>query len=190
MTMSFARTSPCSRGWRTVPRRHHLWVFLSFSSVPWVFICSPTRTPGYTWGVGRVVSRVEVFICSCSSVLLSSIPPYLWDFLLIMLYLHYFGTWTQYSAASLKSLRSQNGRQCIVWARRLAPARFASGYNTMKHCIWAGWFVLFLNKTATSFFLPHQNLAKSHHLSSDAKDSKPLNYIKTDIRKQNIYNYD
>ena len=24
--------------------------------------------------------------------------------------------------------------------------------------------------TATSFFLPHQNLAKSHHLSSGAKD--------------------
>ena len=24
------------------------------------------------------------------------------------------------------------------------------------------------------FFLPHQNLAKSHHLSSGAKDSKPL----------------
>ena len=45
-------------------------------------------------------------------------------------------------------------------------------------------------KTATSFFLPHQNLAKSHHLSSDAKDSKPLNYINTDIREQNIYNYD
>ena len=44
--------------------------------------------------------------------------------------------------------------------------------------------------TATSFFLPHQNLAKSHHLSSDAKDSKPLNYINTDIREQNIYNYD
>ena len=39
-------------------------------------------------------------------------------------------------------------------------------------------------------FLPHQNLAKSHHLSSDAKDSKPLNYINTDIREQNIYNYD
>ena len=44
--------------------------------------------------------------------------------------------------------------------------------------------------TATSFFLPHQNLAKSHHLSSDVKDSKPLNYINTDIREQNIYNYD
>ena len=40
------------------------------------------------------------------------------------------------------------------------------------------------------FFLPHQNLAKLHHLSSDAKDSKPLNYINTDIREQNIYNYD
>ena len=44
--------------------------------------------------------------------------------------------------------------------------------------------------TATSFFLPHQNLAKSHHLSSGAKDSKPLKYINTDIREQNIYNYD
>ena len=46
------------------------------------------------------------------------------------------------------------------------------------------------SKTATSFFLPHQNLAKSHHLSSGAKDSKPLKYINTDIRKQNIYDYD
>ena len=45
-------------------------------------------------------------------------------------------------------------------------------------------------KTATSFFLPHQNLAKSHHLSSGAKDSKPLKYINTDIREQNIYDYD
>ena len=45
-------------------------------------------------------------------------------------------------------------------------------------------------RTATSFFLPHQNLAKSHHLSSGAKDSKPLKYINTDIREQNIYNYD
>ena len=44
--------------------------------------------------------------------------------------------------------------------------------------------------TATSFFLPHQNLAKSHHLSSGAKDSKPLKYINTDIREQNIYDYD
>ena len=44
--------------------------------------------------------------------------------------------------------------------------------------------------TATSFFLPHQNLAKSHHLSSGAKDSKPLKYKNTDIREQNIYNYD
>ena len=43
--------------------------------------------------------------------------------------------------------------------------------------------------TATSFFLPHQNLAKSHHLSSGAKDSKPLKYINTDIREQNIYDY-
>ena len=40
------------------------------------------------------------------------------------------------------------------------------------------------------FFLPHQNLAKSHHLSSGAKDSKPLKYNYTDIREQNIYNYD
>ena len=46
------------------------------------------------------------------------------------------------------------------------------------------------SKTATSFFLPHQNLAKSHHLSSGAKDSKPLKYKNTDIREQNIYNYD
>ena len=45
-------------------------------------------------------------------------------------------------------------------------------------------------KTATSFFLPHQNLAKSHHLSSGAKDSKPLKYINTDIRELNIYDYD
>ena len=44
--------------------------------------------------------------------------------------------------------------------------------------------------TATSFFLPHQNLAKSHHLSSCAKDSKPQKYINTDIREQNIYDYD
>ena len=44
--------------------------------------------------------------------------------------------------------------------------------------------------TATSFFLPHQNLAKSHHLSSGAKGSKPLKYKNTDIREQNIYNYD
>ena len=36
------------------------------------------------------------------------------------------------------------------------------------------------------FILPHQNLAKSHHLSSGAKDSN----INTDIREQNIYNYD
>ena len=47
-----------------------------------------------------------------------------------------------------------------------------------------------LPRTATSFFLPHQNLAKSHHLSSGAKDSKPLKYINTDIREQNIYDYD
>ena len=40
------------------------------------------------------------------------------------------------------------------------------------------------------FFLPHQNLAKSHHLSSGAKDSKSLKYINTDIREQNIYDYD
>ena len=40
------------------------------------------------------------------------------------------------------------------------------------------------------FFLPHQNLAKSHHLSSGAKDLKPLKYINTDIREQNIFNYD
>ena len=40
------------------------------------------------------------------------------------------------------------------------------------------------------FFLPHQNLAKSHHLSSGAKGSKPLKYKNTDIREQNIYNYD
>ena len=44
--------------------------------------------------------------------------------------------------------------------------------------------------TATSFFLPHQNLAKSHHLSSGAKGSKPLKYINTDIREKNIYDYD
>ena len=47
---------------------------------------------------------------------------------------------------------------------------------------------------ATSFFLPHQNLAKSHHLSSGAKDSKLLKYINTDIntdiREQNIYDYE
>ena len=53
----------------------------------------------------------------------------------------------------------------------------------------------FLNRSCAyynshQFFLPHQNLAKSHHLSSGAKDSKPLNYIKTDIREQNIYNDD
>ena len=48
----------------------------------------------------------------------------------------------------------------------------------------------FESLTATSFFLPHQNLAKSHHLSSGAKDSKPLKYINTDIREQNIYDYD
>ena len=47
-----------------------------------------------------------------------------------------------------------------------------------------------LSLTATSFFLPHQNLAKSHHLSSGVKDSKPLKYKNTDIREQNIYNYD
>ena len=40
------------------------------------------------------------------------------------------------------------------------------------------------------FFLPHQNWAKSHHLSSGAKDFKPLKYKNTDIREQNIYNYD
>ena len=50
--------------------------------------------------------------------------------------------------------------------------------------------LLCLQLTATSFFLPHQNLAKSHHLSSGAKDSKPLKYINTDIREQNIYDYD
>ena len=57
---------------------------------------------------------------------------------------------------------------------------------SMKH------IVLGENKqvTATSFFLPHQNLAKSHHLSSGAKGSKPLKYKNTDIREQNIYNYD
>ena len=43
-------------------------------------------------------------------------------------------------------------------------------------------------KTAT-IFLPHQNLAKSNHLSSGAKISKPLKYTHTDIREQNIYNY-
>ena len=52
---------------------------------------------------------------------------------------------------------------------------------TMKNNI----FVL----NSHQFFWPHQNLAKSHHLSSDAKDSKPLNYINTDIREQNICNY-
>ena len=46
------------------------------------------------------------------------------------------------------------------------------------------------NTKQPPFFLPHQNLAKSHHLFSDAKDSKPLNYINTDIREQNIYDYD
>ena len=51
-------------------------------------------------------------------------------------------------------------------------------------------YACFLDVTATSFFLPHQNLAKSHHLSSGAKDSKPLKYINTDIKEQNIYNYD
>ena len=49
---------------------------------------------------------------------------------------------------------------------------------------------VYLFITATSFFLQHQNLAKSHHLSSGAKDSKPLKYINTDIREQNIYDYD
>ena len=40
------------------------------------------------------------------------------------------------------------------------------------------------------FCLRHQNLAKLHHLSSGAKDLKALKYINTDIREQNIYNYD
>ena len=43
--------------------------------------------------------------------------------------------------------------------------------------------------TATRFVLPHQNLAESHHLSSGVKGSKPLKYINTDIKEQNIYNY-
>ena len=51
-------------------------------------------------------------------------------------------------------------------------------------------FQLYAYITATSFFLPHQNLAKSYHLSSGAKDSIPLKYKNTDIREQNIYNYD
>ena len=60
----------------------------------------------------------------------------------------------------------------------------------MKHARLCGPKSLLNTLTATSFFLPHQNLAKSHHLSSGAKDSKPLNYINTDIREQNIYDYD
>ena len=57
------------------------------------------------------------------------------------------------------------------------------GLDPVKFCI--DWL-----EQQPVFFLPQQNLAKSHHLSSDAKDSKPLNYINTDIREQNIYNYD
>ena len=37
-----------SRVWRTAPGCLHLRVFLSSSSVPGVFICSPTRNRGYT----------------------------------------------------------------------------------------------------------------------------------------------
>ena len=48
---------------------------------------------------------------------------------------------------------------------------------------------LFTQK-ATSFCLPHQKLAKSHHLSSGVKCSKPIRYINTDIKDQHIYNYD
>ena len=71
---------------------------------------------------------------------------------------------------------------------------FGGGYHAEQFCEiilnFDEWFRCRLKDlTATSFFLPHQNLAKSHHLSSGAKDSKPLNYIKTDIREQNIYNY-
>ena len=57
----------------------------------------------------------------------------------------------------------------------------------MHACVHA---VLIILKQPPVFFLPHQNLAKSHHLSSGAKDSKPLKYINTDIREQNIYDYD
>ena len=59
-----------------------------------------------------------------------------------------------------------------------------------KQSLMANKFFSCKQLTATSFFLPHQNLAKSHHLSSGAKDSKPLKYKNTAIREQNIYNYD
>ena len=49
---------------RTALGRLHLWVFLSSSSVPGVFICSPTRSPGNTWGVDPGFSSMGLFICS------------------------------------------------------------------------------------------------------------------------------
>ena len=65
----------------------------------------------------------------------------------------------------------------IIW--KTDPSEIVRTYKIRKQ-----------QTTATSFFLPHQNLAKSHHLSSGAKDSKPLKYINTDIREQNIYDND
>ena len=38
-------------------------------------------------------------------------------------------------------------------------------------------------------FLPKQNLAKPHHLSSNDKSSKSLRYINTDMREQSRYTY-
>ena len=67
---------------------------------------------------------------------------------------------------------------------------FQEEFSTHHHTLAINIHYVHPLKTAISFFLPHQNLAKSHHLSSGAKDSKPLKYINTDIREQNIYNYD
>ena len=47
--------------------------------------------------------------------------------------------------------------------------------NLQNNCIETEeWAMDFKHSTATSFFLPHQNLAESHHLSSGTKYSKPL----------------
>ena len=43
-------------------------------------------------------------------------------------------------------------------------------------------YIFYLTRTyRTQTFLPHQNLASSHHLSSGVKDSKPLKYINSGI---------
>ena len=86
--------------------------------------------------------------------------------------------------------------KCFRWMAAYIPCLFHLGIQSLLHhakiCSLASMVFCSRNMSCNShqFFLPHQNLAKSHHLSSGAKDSKPLKYINTDIREQNIYDYD